>query len=148
MQFSNRMPKAKRIKFTSKRLDKRTDRKLLKNLQCKNSEQAIKGLEKLSHPELREIQRYGTLCVNKREIVEAIYNDKAIIIKSQDNIITALVRYANRYYIVVMDVILKVIKTFLPDDISNFLDYVQMYIDKENSKQMPMAAWYYINFLT
>ncbi len=140
MQLSNRMPKVKRTKFTNKRLNKKIDRKLLKYLQSKNNERAIKGIEKLSHTELREVQRYGTLCVNKKEIVEAIYNDKAIIIKSQDNIITALVRYTNRYYIVVMDVVLKVIKTFLPDNISNFLDYVQMYIDKENSNKIPMAA--------
>ena len=33
-----------------------------------------------------------------------------------------------------------VIKTFLPDTIANFLDYVQQFIDKENANKVALAA--------
>lgn len=139
MQISNRMPKAQKTKV-SKRSNKKTDNKFFNKLHKNNSELNIKNMKQLSHTELREVQRYGTLSVNKREIINDIYNDKAVIIDVKDNIIKALVRYSSRYYIVIFDVVLNVIKTFLPDDNPNFLDYVQMYVDKENSTKMLVAA--------
>ena len=106
-----------------------------------NKNQAYRDLENLSHSKLREMQRYGTANVNRREIVDLICNDKAIIIKQDANAVTALVRYSSRYYVAVMDTELLVIKTFLPDTIANFLDYVQQFIDKENANRMALAAW-------
>ena len=136
MIISNRMSKEKRFG---------TPRKNSKNKKYKNfnnnKNQAYRDLENLSHSKLREMQRYGTANVNRREIVDLICNDKAIIIKQDANAVTALVRYSSRYYVAVMDTELLVIKTFLPDTISNFLDYVQQFIDKENANRMALAAW-------
>ena len=136
MIISNRMSKEKRFG---------TPRKNSKNKKYKNfnnnKNQAYRDLENLSHSKLREMQRYGTANVNRREIVDLICNDKAIIIKQDANAVTALVRYSSRYYVAVMDTELLVIKTFLPDTIANFLDYVQQFIDKENANKMPLAAW-------
>ena len=136
MIISNRMSKEKRFG---------TPRKNSKNKKYKNfnnnKNQAYRDLENLSHSKLREMQRYGTANVNRREIVDLICNDKAIIIKQDANAVTALVRYSSRYYVAVMDTELLVIKTFLPDTISNFLDYVQQFIDKENANKVALAAW-------
>ena len=135
MIISNRMSKEKRFG---------TPRKNSKNKKYKNfnnnKNQAYRDLENLSHSKLREMQRYGTANVNRREIVDLICNDKAIIIKQDANAVTALVRYSSRYYVAVMDTKLLVIKTFLPDTIANFLDYVQQFIDKENANRMALAA--------
>lgn len=135
MIISNRMPKEKRFgtpknNSRNKNYKQHTDNKKL----------SYKGFENLSHPKLREMQRYGTATVNSREIVDSICNDNALIIKQNSHSIIALVRYSSRYYIAVMDPELRVIKTFLPDTISNFLDYVQQFIDKENSNRMALAA--------
>ena len=135
MEISNRMPKAKRF-GTPKRNSRNKNFKQVNN----NKEQSYRGLEKLSHSKLREIQRYGTASVNRREIVDLICNDKALIIKQDATSVTALVRYSSRYYVAVMDTELLVIKTFLPDTICNFLDYVQQFIDKENANKMALAA--------
>lgn len=135
MEFSSRMSKEKRFG---------TPRKNSKNKKYKNfnnnKKQAYRDLENLSHSKLREMQRYGTASVNRREIVDLICNDKAIIIKQDANAVTALVRYSSRYYVAVMDTELLVIKTFLPDTIANFLDYVQQFIDKEKANEMTLAA--------
>ena len=136
MIISNRMPKEKRF-GTPKRNSKNKNHK---QVSINNKNQAYRDLENLSHSKLREMQRYGTASVNSREIVDLICNDKAIIIKQDANAVTALVRYSSRYYVAVMDTELLVIKTFLPDTISNFLDYVQQFIDKENANKMPLAA--------
>ena len=136
MIISNRMSKEKRF-GTPKRNSKNKNHKQVSI----NKKQSYRNLEKLSHPKLREMQRYGTANVNRREIVDLICNDKAIIIKQDANAVTALVRYSSRYYVAVMDTELLVIKTFLPDTISNFLDYVQQFIDKENANRMALAAW-------
>lgn len=135
MIISNRMPKEKRF-GTPKRNSKNKNHKQVTG----NKKQAYRDLEKLSHSKLREMQRYGTANVNRKEIVDLICNDKALIIKQDSNAVTALVRYSSRYYIVVMDPELRVIKTFLPDTICNFLDYVQQFIDKENANKMALAA--------
>ena len=136
MIISNRMSKEKRFG---------TPRKNSKNKKYKNfnnnKNQAYRDLENLSHSKLREMQRYGTANVNRREIVDLICNDKAIIIKQDANAVTALVRYSSRYYVAVMDTELLVIKTFLPDTIANFLDYVQQFVDKENANKVALAAW-------
>ena len=135
MIISNRMSKEKRFG---------TPRKNSKNKKYKNfnnnKNQAYRDLENLSHSKLREMQRYGTANVNRREIVDLICNDKALIIKQDSNAVTALVRYSSRYYVAVMDTELLVIKTFLPDTIVNFLDYVQQFIDKEKAYEMALAA--------
>ena len=135
MIISNRMSKEKRFG---------TPRKNSKNKKYKNfnnnKNQAYRDLENLSHSKLREMQRYGTASVNRREIVDLICNDKALIIKQDATSVTALVRYSSRYYVAVMDTELLVIKTFLPDTICNFLDYVQQFIDKENANKMALAA--------
>jgi len=136
MIISNRMSKEKRF-GTPKRNSKNKNHRQVTS----NKEQSYRGLEKLSHSKLREMQRYGTSSVNRKEIVDLICNDKAIIIKQDANAVTALVRYSSRYYIAVMDTELLVIKTFLPDTIANFLDYVQQFIDKENANKMTLAAW-------
>ena len=135
MIISNRMSKEKRF-GTPKKNSKNKNYKQVKG----NKKQTYKGLEKLSHSKLREMQRYGTANVNRKEIVDLICNDKALIIKQDANAVTALVRYSSRYYVAVMDTELLVIKTFLPDTISNFLDYVQQFIDKENASKTAMAA--------
>jgi hypothetical protein len=105
-----------------------------------NKKQSYRGLEKISHSKLREIQRYGTANVNRKEIVNLICNGNALIIKQDAYAVTALVRYSSRYYVAVMDTRYLAIKTFLPDTISNFLDYVQQFIDKENANKMTLAA--------
>ena len=135
MIISNRIPKEKRFgtpknNSRNKNYKQHTDNKKL----------SYKGFENLSHPKLREMQRYGTASVNRREIVDLICNDKALIIKQDATSVTALVRYSSRYYVAVMDTELLVIKTFLPDTICNFLDYVQQFIDKENANKMALAA--------
>lgn len=134
MEISNRMPKAKR--FGTPKKNSRLKYKETFN----NKELSYRGLENLSHSKLRELQRYGTANVNRKEIVDAICDDNAVIIKQDEQTVTALVRYSNRYYVAVMDIELKVIKTFLPDTICNFLDYVQQLIDKENTKKGSIAA--------
>lgn len=138
MEISNKMSKEKRFG---------TPKKNSKNKKYKqfngNKEQSYRGLEKLSHSKLREMQRYGTANVNRKEIVDLICNDKALIIKQDANAVTALVRYSSRYYVAVMDTELLVIKTFLPDTISNFLDYVQQFIDRENANKLALAVWKY-----
>ena len=135
MIISNRMSKEKRF-GTPRKNEKNKKYKNFNN----NKNQAYRDLENLSHSKLREMQRYGTANVNRREIVDLICNDKAIIIKQDANAVTALVRYSSRYYVAVMDTELLVIKTFLPDTIANFLDYVQQFIDKENANRMALAA--------
>ena len=75
MQISNRMPKAQKTKV-SKRSNKKTDNKFFNKLHKNNSELNIKNMKQLSHTELREVQRYGTLSVNKREIINDIYKIK------------------------------------------------------------------------
>ena len=135
MIISNRMSKEKRFGTPKKNSNKHYKQV------TGNKKQAYRDLENLSHSKLREMQRYGTANVNRREIVDLICNDKAIIIKQDANAVTALVRYSSRYYVAVMDTELLVIKTFLPDTIANFLDYVQQFIDKENANRMALAAW-------
>lgn len=135
MEMNNRISKTNRF-GTPKKNSKNKKHKQFNS----NKEQAYRGLEKLSHSKLREMQRYGTTNVNRKEIVDLICNDKALIIKQDANAVTALVRYSSRYYVAVMDTELLVIKTFLPDTISNFLDYVQQFIDKENANKMALAA--------
>lgn len=135
MIISNRMPKEKKF---GKPKNKRN--KFSNKLPALNKEFVLRGAENLSHPQLRELQRYGTLNVNRQEIVDLICNDKALIIKQDATSVTALVRYSSRYYVAVMDTELLVIKTFLPDTIRNFSDYVQQFIDKENTNKMALAA--------
>ena len=126
MEFSNRMPKVR--KFGTPK----NNNKYAKSLD-QNRNITYKGYDHLSHPELRELQRYGTLSTNKRAIVDAICNKNAVIIKQDKDAVTAVVRHSSRYYIAVMDTKINVIKTFLPDNIENFLDYVQLLMDKEKS---------------
>lgn len=135
MIISNRMPRVKRFGLPKNNCKNKSYKRFLEN-----EELSYRGLENLSHSKFREIQRYGTSNVNIKIIVESICNDNAVIIKQDDQTVTALVRYSSRYYIAVMDTKLKVIKTFLPDTICNFLDYVQQYIDKENANRMALAA--------
>jgi len=136
MEISNRIPKEKHFGTPKNNCKHKRYKQVLNN-----REYSYNGLENLSHPEIREMQRYGTLNVNKKEIVDSICHDKAIIIKQSENSITALVRYSSRYYIAVMDTKSKIIKTFLPDTIRNFLDYVQQFLDKENASRIALAFW-------
>ena len=107
MEFSSRAPKVKRNK--PPRISKH---QILKNTDTRNLEFKNTYMQKLSHAKLRELQRYGTSSVNQQEIVNAICNDNAVIIKQDENAITAVVRYINRYYVAVMDKEVQVIKTF------------------------------------
>ena len=135
MEFSSRLPKVRHFGKPRNDSKNKTSR-----MYVNNQELSYREDEHLTHPELREMQRYGTLNVNRREIVESICNDEAVIIKQDATSVTALVRYSSRYYVAVMDTDIKVIKTFLPDTIANFLDYVQQFIDKENASKMQLAA--------
>lgn len=135
MEFSSRAPKVKRNK--PPRISKH---QMVKNTPVKDFEGLCKYMQNLSHAKLREMQRYATSSVNQQEIVDAICSNKAVVIKQDKNAITAVVRHINRYYVAVMDKEVKVIKTFLPDSINNFLEYVQMLIDKENLNQYAIAA--------
>lgn len=130
MIFSNRMPKEKRFGKPKNNNRNRFSRKM----PSLNNKPVLRGAENLSHPQLRELQRYGTLSVDKKAIINDICNDKAIIIKKDDEAVTALVRHINRYYVAVMDTKIKVIKTFLPDNIYNFSEYVKQFVEKENLK--------------
>ncbi len=135
MEFSSRVPKVKRNK--PPRIGKH---QMVKNALAKDFECHCKYMQNLPHAKLREMQRYGTSSVNQQEIVDAICSNKAVVIRQDDNAITAVVRHINRYYVAVMDKEVQVIKTFLPDSINNFLDYVQMLIDKENLNKCAVAA--------
>lgn len=99
----------------------------------KNKEQILRGSEHYAHQHLREVQRYGTLCVNYKQMADAVLDDKAVIISQNDNVIKALVRYSSHYYVVIFDCVIKVIKTLLPPDSCDLLYYVQLYIEKQQT---------------
>ena len=136
MEFSNRVPKEKRFG----KPNKNARNKFIKKDFLNTNNTVYKRFDNLTHPELREFQRYGTLSANRKEITDAICKNNAITIKQDDDTITALVRNSNRYYIAVMDIDKKVIKTFLPENSCDFLHYVQKFIDKENSQINLLAA--------
>ena len=129
MIFSSRMPKEKRFEKPKNKRNKFTNK-----LPFYNKKLILRDTENLTHTELRELQRYGTQSVNKKEVVKDILNDRAIIINRDSSSVIALVRHTNRYYVAVMDIKINVIKTFLPDSICNFMEYVKQFVEKENLK--------------
>lgn len=139
MIFSNRLPKVKKF-GTSKRNSYKTKCKNHEFSIMNNEEPIMYGAEKYSHPKLREMQRYGTRSINNGKVLNDIFNDKAIVIEQNDNIIKALVRHSSRYYVAVVDTEIMKIKTFLPDNIPNLLGYVQQLMDKENSTPWAFVA--------
>ena len=139
MIFSNRLPKVKRF-GTSRRNSYKTKCKNHEFSVINNEELVIRGAENYSHRIIREMQRYGTRSINNRKIINDIYNDKAVIIEQKDNIIKALVRNSSRYYVAVLDTEIMKIKTFLPDNFPNLLEYVQQLMDKENSTPWAFVA--------
>ena len=129
--FNNIIPNIKKSKY-SKQNPYRAKNIKLKLRNTYHREPVLRGAEYYSHPKLREMQRYGTRSVKASKIINDIYNDKAVIIEQNGYIIKALVRHSSRYYIAVFDSQIKKIKTFLPDNIPNLLEYVQKLMDKEN----------------
>ena len=129
--FNNIIPNIKKSKY-SKQNPYRAKNIKLKLRNTYHREPVLRGAENYSHPKLREMQRYGTRSVNSNKIISDIFNDRAIIIEQKDNIIKALVRHSSRYYITVLDTEIQKIKTFLPDNLPNLLEYVQQLIDKES----------------
>ena len=99
----------------------------------KSATQIMRGTEHYTHQHLREVQRYGTLCADYEEMANAVLHDKAVIISQKDNIVKALVRYSSRYYVVVFDCAIKVIKTLLPPDCCDLLHFVELYIEKQQA---------------
>lgn len=134
MEFSSRAPKVKRNKPSKNR------KYHTKNTYFEECKTECSYMQNIPHAKLREMQRYGTCSVNQQEIINAICSNNAVIIKQDDNAVTAVVRHNNRYYVTVMDKQIRVIKTFLPDNINNFLDYVQKLIDIENVNSYAIAA--------
>lgn len=90
----------------------------------------LRGADNFPHPTLREAQRYGTLCINYKELLKAVRNDSAIIVSRDKRSIKAVVRYSSRYYVVIFDNNMRMIKTLLPPDCCDLLHYVQLYIEK------------------
>ena len=139
MIFSNRLPKVKKF-GTSRKNSYKTKCKNHEFSIVKDKEPVLRGAEYYSHPKLREMQRYGTRSINNKKIINDIYNDKAVIIEQKDNIIKALVRNSSRYYVAVLDTEIMKIKTYLPDNFPNLLEYVQQLMDKENLTPFLCAA--------
>lgn len=104
------------------------------------SELNMRGFEKLKHQELRELQRYGTASIDEKEMIKLICNGKAVQVKEDEETMTLVVKYSNRYYVPVISKNFKFIKTYLPDTIENFLDYVQQLIDIENPVKISLVA--------
>ena len=107
--------------------------KYQKEFSPKSTTQILRGAEYFSHQTLREAQRYGTLCVNYKEVLNAVRNDKSIIISQDDRGIKALVRFSSHYYIAVLDNNMQMVKTLLPPDCCDLLHYVQLYIEKQKA---------------
>lgn len=132
MIFSNRQPKEKHFEIDKKEIQKIIKKNNKKTYRLNNNV-FFRGQDHLSHPKMREMQRYGTSFVNTKKIARAICEGKAAIIEKTNSTIIAMVHYSNRFYVAVMDACMKVIKTFLPfDSVKNPLKYVQDVLDKEN----------------
>lgn len=139
-QTSNRAEK--KHKFgTPKMNNYKTKNKDFQMFMHKNiGELNMRGFENLKHQELRELQRYGTANIDEKEMVKLICNGNAIPIKEDEETMTLVVKYLNRYYVPVVNKKYKFIKTYLPDTIENFLDYVQQLIDIEKPAKILLAA--------
>jgi hypothetical protein len=109
------------------------------NMQKNNGELIMRGCENLNHPQLREMQRYGTCNTDEKEILKSIKNDNAVVIRQDEDTQTVLVRFINRYYVLVADIKSRFIKTFLPDTNFDLLYYVQQLIDKENLRKLSFS---------
>lgn len=139
-QSSNRVEKE--YKFGTPRMNNyKTKNKDFQIFMHKNMDELnIRGFENLKHQELREVQRYGTASIDEKEMVKLICNGKAIPVKEDEETVTLVVKYSNRYYVPVMNKKHKFIKTYLPDTIENFLDYVQQLIDIEKPAKFSLVA--------
>jgi len=107
--------------------------KYQKESNSKSINKVLRGAENLSHQTLREAQRYGTLCVNYKEVIKSVRSGNAVIISQNDRDIKAVIRFSSHYYIAVLDTNMKVVKTLLPPDYCDLLHYVQLYIDKQSA---------------
>ena len=130
--FNNIIPNVKKAKF-SRQNNFRTKSKNLKLRMKYHGELVMRGAENYSHPQLREMQRYGTRSANRGEIKKSIQEGKYVTIEQKSDGMVILVRHSSRYYVVFYDTNVRIIKTFLPDNNPNFLDLVQELMDIENS---------------
>lgn len=138
MQFSNREEKKKQF-GVSKRNNRITKSKDFYMPVKNQRELTVRGFEDFKHSELREFQRYATCSAAEKEILKLIRSDKDVVIRQDEETQTVLVRFLNRYYVVVADIKCRFIKTFLPDTGFELLEYVQKLIDKENLNKIKLA---------
>lgn len=130
--------KRKQIKLIQDEKEYREARKHKKKTKSNNL--VYRGSEGLKHFECRELERYNTSCLDYKKVAKDVRNGYFISIDNNERGIKVLVRYSCRYYVAVLDKKLKFIKTVLPPNSSNYLPFVQQYVDKFDVSEKVLAA--------